>query len=530
MKRFARLVGLIAAALVLLVAGVAFFFDANQFRPMLEAELTKVLGRQVKLGDLKLALLSGGVTASDLSVADLPSFSQAPFLRAKSLHIGVELRPLLLSHQLNVTALTVEQPDIVLLQSASGEWNFSTTGTKPAASKDTASSPTTKIDLSVKLIQITDGRLSVGSAKSGTKPRIFEHVNVEVRDFSAVSSFPFSLSTKLADGGEAGIKGRAGPINATDAALTPIEATLAIKQLNLTGSGFTGLIAIDADGAISGHKLQAKGRIKAERWKVATTGSPAPKPVEFDFTFDHDIQRRAGALSRGAIHFGKLQAALSGTYSLRGQSPILNMKFAGSNMPVPELAAMLPALGIVLPAGASLQGGTADAQLTLEGPADRMVTAGTVSLNQTRLAGFDLGSKLKTIAAITGIKVGPDTEIQAFSADVRRTPEGTRVEAINLIAPAIGELTGAGTISPVHELDFKMRVKLRTSGDVMAVLGQKGDTTVPFFIRGNGSSPNFIPDVKGIASEKVSSFLKGEDPAKAVKGLLDGFFGKKKPN
>lgn len=538
MKRFARLVVFVAAALVLLVAGVAFFVDANQFRPLLEAELTMALGRQVKLGDLKLALLSGGVTASDLSIADLPSFSQAPFLRAKSLHIGVELRPLLLSHQLKVTTLTVEQPDIVLLQSASGEWNFSSAGTKPAASKDMASSstsspassPTTQIDLSVKLIQITDGRLSVGSAKGGTNPQIFEHVNAEVKDFSAGSSFPFSLSTKLAGGGEAEIHGRVGPINATDAALTPVEATLAIKQLELTGPGFTGLMAIDGEGSISGHKLQAKGRIKAERWKVATTGSPAPKPVEFDFTLDHDTQRRAGMLSRGEIHFGKLQAALSGTYSLRGESPILNMKFAGSNMPVPELAAMLPALGIVLPAGASLQGGTAGAQLTLEGPADRMVTVGSVSLNQTRLAGFDLGSKLKTIAAITGIKVGPDTEIQAFSADVRRAPEGTRADAISLIAPAIGELTGAGTISPVHDLDFKMRVKLHTSGDVMAALGQKGDTTVPFFIRGTGSAPNFVPDVKGIASEKVSSFLKGEDPAKAAKGLLDGFFGKKKPN
>ena len=529
MKRLVRIAGFIAAALVLLVAGVAFFIDANQFRPMLEAELTKAAGRQVKLGDLKLALLSGGVTASDLSVADHPSFSQAPFLRAKSLKIGVELKPLLLSRQLNVTALTVDQPDIVLLQSPSGEWNFSAAGSKPATSHDTTPPSTSKIDLSVKLIQINDGRLSVGSANGGTKPQIFEHVDVEVKDFSAGSSFPFSVSTKLASGGDARIEGRAGPINTTEAALTPIEATVAIKQLELTGSGFTGLIAIDGNGSISGQKLQAKGRIKAERWKVATTGSPASRPLEVDITVDHDIQRRAGTLSRGEIHSGKLQAALSGTYSIRGESPILNMKFAGSNMPVPELAAMLPALGIVLPAGASLQGGTANARLTLEGPADRMVTAGTVSLNQTRLAGFDLGSKIKTVAAITGINVGPDTEIQTVSADVRRAPEGTRADAINLIVPAIGELTGAGNISPAHDLDFKMRVKLHTSGNVMAALGQKGDTTVPFFIRGTGTSPVFVPDVKGIASEKVNTFLKGDDPVGKAKGLLDGLFGKKKP-
>ena len=530
MKRLVGIVGFLVAAVVLLVVAAAFFFDANQFRPMLEAELTKALGREVKLGDLKLALQTGGVTASDLSVADDPGFSKTPFLRAKSLHIGVELKPLIFSRQLNVTALTVDQPDITLLQSAAGEWNFSTAG-KKAAGKDTSSAPSTqKIDLSVKLIQITDGRLTIDSARDKTKPQTFEHVNVEVKDFSAASSFPFSLSTKLPGSGEAEIHGKAGPINASDVALTPVEATAAVKQVELKGPGFTGVIAINGDGSVSGSKVQAKGQIKAERWKVASNGSTAAKPVEFDFAFDHDLQRRAGTLKGGEIHSGKLRADLTGTYTIRGDSPVLHMKFAGSNMPVSEIEAMLPALGIVLPSGASLEGGTANAHMTLEGPADQMVTAGTLSLNQTRLAGFDLGSKLRTVASLTGIKVGPNTEIQNFSANVRRAPEGTRAEAINLVVPEVGELTGAGNISPVHDLDFKMRVNLHTSGGVMAALGQKGDTSVPFFIRGTGSAPSFVPDVKGIAKEQVNTFLKGDDPAKAAKGLIEGFFGKKKTN
>jgi AsmA protein len=206
------------------------------------------------------------------------------------------------------------------------------------------------------------------------------------------------------------------------------------------------------------------------------------------------------------------------------------MKLTGSKMPVPELAAILPALGVVLPSGSSLQGGTATANLTLQGPADQIVSAGSVSLNQTRLTGFDLGSKLNAIAAITGIQAANDTTIETFSADVRRSPEGTSAEAITLIVPSIGDLSGAGTISPAHALDFKMRAKLHTSGNVMAALGQKGDTTIPFFIRGTESEPAFIPDLRGIAEEKVNTFLKGEDPAKAAKGLLDRFFGRKKPN
>ena len=94
--------------------------------------------------------------------------------------------------------------------------------------------------------------------------------------------------------------------------------------------------------------------------------------------------------------------------------------------------------------------------------------------------------------------------------------------------PTIGELIGAGTISPNHALDFKMIAKLHTSGGVMEVLGQKGDTTIPFFIRGTGSEPSFVPDVRGIATEKVNTLLRGEDTQKAVKGLLDNFLGRKK--
>ncbi len=169
-------------------------------------------------------------------------------------------------------------------------------------------------------------------------------------------------------------------------------------------------------------------------------------------------------------------------------------------MPVPELEAMLPALGIVLPSGSSLQGGTAHINMTTEGPTDRLVTTGSLGFDDTRLAGFDLGSKMRTVAAIAGITAKPDTDFQTFNANVQVALEGTRADNLTLIAPAIGELTGSGTVSPSHALDFKMLAKLHTSGGLIGALGQKGDTTVPFFIRGTSSAPSFVPDVKGIVS------------------------------
>ena len=50
-----------------------------------------------------------------------------------------------------------------------------------------------------------------------------------------------------------------------------------------------------------------------------------------------------------------------------------------------------------------------------------------------------------------------------LSSDVRVAPEGIRTDNLNLIVPVIGSLTGNGTISPNHALDYKMVARLTNS-------------------------------------------------------------------
>ena len=102
MGRTARYVGIATVVLLLVVFSLPFLINANDFRPMLVSQLSQALGRPVKLGDLKLSILSGGVAAADLSIADDPAFSQAPFVSAKSMRIGVELWPFISERKLNV--------------------------------------------------------------------------------------------------------------------------------------------------------------------------------------------------------------------------------------------------------------------------------------------------------------------------------------------------------------------------------------------------------------------------------------------
>jgi AsmA protein len=108
MKTFFKVLGIIIALLIIAVIVVPFFIDANTFRPKLESELTDALGRQVKVGNLSLALWSGSVVADNILVADDPQFSKTPFVQAKSLKVGVELLPLILSRTLNIREITLD--------------------------------------------------------------------------------------------------------------------------------------------------------------------------------------------------------------------------------------------------------------------------------------------------------------------------------------------------------------------------------------------------------------------------------------
>jgi hypothetical protein len=185
---------------------------------------------------------------------------------------------------------------------------------------------------------------------------------------------------------------------------------------------------------------------------------------------------------------------------------------------------MLPAMGVVLPNGSSLEGGTASIKLALQGPLERLVTAGTLSLDNTKLAHFDIGKKMAAIEKFAGMKGGPDTEIQALGARVRVAPEGVTADDLQLIVPAIGTLEGSGTSSPAHVLDFKMRATVHTSG----LLAPVGGTPIPFTVQGPATDPVFRPDMKSLAKEEIKRVVTPDNVGKAagfVRGLLGG--GKK---
>ena len=544
MNRSLKIIGIVIALLLVALIALPFLVDVNSFRPRLESELSRALGRQVKVGDLNLSILSGSVSADNVSISDDPAFSSSPFVQAKQLKVGVEVIPLIFSKALHVTELTLDEPQIALVRSASGKWNFSSLGGNAAKSapSNQGTSLESNPNLSVKKLNVKNGRLTLGGSRTSAKPHTYDDVNITVNNFSFTSQFPFTLSAKLPGGGKLNLDGNAGPINPTDSSATPLDAKIDVKGLDLQQSAFvdpsSGIAGIaDFEGSLTsdGKMVHSSGTVRADKLKLAEKGSPANQPINVKYAVDHDLQKESGTLRQADFTMGKALAQLTGVYQSQGDTTLLNMKLIGQNMPVDDLEAMLPALGVILPPGSSLKGGTLSTDLGISGPANKLVITGPVRLAETRIAGFNLGSKLSAISALSSSQTGSDTSIKNFSSNVRIAPDGTKTDDVNLQIPAIGELVGAGIISPGGALNYKMNAKLIggavTGVTQLAGIGSKGGS-IPFFIQGTTTDPKFVPDVKGLVGgqlgDQLKSRLGGNSNGNAAADAISGLFGKKK--
>jgi AsmA protein len=573
MNKTLKIVLIVAAVLIVLVLVVPFLIPVNQFRPTIEEKASAALGRKVQVGDLSLSLIGGSLSAQNLSIGDDPKFSSAPFLTAKSLKVGVEILPLILSKTLHVTGVTIDTPQVTLLRGAGGQWNYSSLGSAAAkspagqAAAQSAGSTSAPADLTIQKLTLKDGSIIIGAANS-QKRSTYDHVTITASNVAMTSQFPVVVTADLPSGGKFKLDGVVGPIDEADAALTPLNAKLDISSLNLAATGFLdpalglgGLVDLDATMESKSGEAEIKGNIKFSKALLIAGGSPASVPVTVDFNTKYDLRKNAGVLNPSTLKIGSAAARLNGRYESAGEATVVNIKLDGKDMPAKDLESFLPALGIHLPKGASLAAGTLSTDLNITGPTNRLVTNGTVGLFHAKIANFDLGSKMSTISMLTGVKTGQDLDIEKLTTNLRMAPDGLQAENFLAVVPALGTLNGAGTVDSKNDLDFKMAATLANSanfsssggapasgigGVLGAIGGGKGNckgATIPFLIHGTTADPKFVPDVGGIAASLVKSQLgcaggtaagatataqQQLNPNTAV-DALGGLFKKKKP-
>jgi AsmA protein len=591
MSRTLRIILVIVVVLVVLVLVAPFLIPVNQFRPTIEEKASAALGRKVDVGNLSLSLFSGSLAADNLSIADDPKFSKSPFLTAKSIKVGVELLPLILHKELNITAIVIDSPEVTLIRSGAGEWNYSSFGAAAAKSQGKPAPPSSQ-EFSVAKLELRNGRIIIGSTNS-QKRSTYDKVDLTASNVSLTTKFPVTVTANLPGGGDLKLDGTAGPLDQENTALTPVNAKLTVNNLNLatTGildpsAGLGGLLDLTSTIASQNGEANVSGNAKLSKALLIAGGSPAAIPVVVDFSTKYDLRKNRGVLEPSTLKIGNAVAHLSGTYEVPADSEgvILHVKVEGQGMPAKDLETFLPALGIHMPSGASLQAGTLNTNLELSGPTNKLVTSGTVGMFNAKLVGFDLGSKLAGVSKLVGLNTGKDLDIEKMTTNLHMAPTGIEAQNFQALVPSLGTLVGNGTIDAKNNLDFKMAATLKSAiggaagaagnaatgaasdalggllgkvsgsaggaaggllGNCKNASGGSGPTlpTLPFQIKGTTSDPKFIPDVGGVAAGMLKSQLScfgGGSQAKASPqqqqqnpsnpvDAIGGLFKKKKP-
>ena len=252
----------------------------------------------------------------------------------------------------------------------------------------------------------------------------------------------------------------------------------------------------------------------------ASSQSHVVKNINIDLrNASYSPVQHAGTFDRCQISVRKSSARLTGTYQVRGESLIANLRLSGSQLAVDDVASILPALGIDLPGGSKLHGGTVDADLTLTGPVNRLVTTGTVQVANSNLLGFDLGSKLASVPLLSGMPSAQNLGIVSLSSGFRVSPQGTHISNFDSKITGIGGLTGDGDIDSTNHLKFHMEAHVDSNGLVRQGMDRVGlknvPDDIPFQVTGTTSMPIFRPDVTETAKQVLAD--------KAKDAVKDGF-------
>jgi len=528
MRKILIVVGIVLAVVIVVVAAVPFFIDANKYKPLAEEQAQKALGRKVSLGQIELSIWRGGLVLHDISISDDPAFSKQPFLEARSLSVGVALWPYITSREVQVRSITLEEPQIRMVSNSAGRWNFSTIG-KGSASTPPKSAPSASAPgaISIANLSISNGKLSV---VTGGREHIYDDVNVKVSDFAMDSRFPLTVGLNTPGGGSVKIDGKVGPLNEAAVASSPADLNIMVKDFDVSQTGFlppgsplAGKMDYEGSLQSDGKKLTGEGKATFNKLKIAAGGAPASVPVSLDYATEYQTEAQTGKVTKGLVHIGGSTAILSGTFMMKGENLILDDQFVGNGMKIDDLAGLLPAVGVVMPSGSKVTGGTFSTTLTIKGPAGGATITGPVHIVDSKIANFNLQSRAKDMASIAGLKLGNDIDLKNVSTSVVVAPDGIKTDNISAVSTGLGTVTGAGTVSNSGNLNYKMKAKLEAggAGGALIKVASAGSGEVPFSITGTTANPVFIPDMAGMMKGMASGTgTKVQDLGKSLGGLF----------
>ena len=409
-------------------------------------------------------------------------------------------------------------------------------------------------------LQIKNGAITITSPGQAT-PAVYQQLNAELTNVSPTSASPFKLSAQIPGGGSVTGDGTVGPINQATAVATPLNAHVALSHLDLATSGI-----VAPEAGISGI-----ANIDPKLYPTARISMPTRPLKSRDFASQRTV-RLLPSLSMSSFHClakyasphrpdpkGSHHYRQSNHQRRRHLSDQRRNYRAQSQGRAPKLHrstssrhSFLPSVSICHPVRVSRVELSPPISTSPE-PLRAPIINGPVRIDNTNLAGFDLGSKLGPLSSLAGIKSGSGTAIQSLSANIAINGGNVRTDNVSVIVPSIGSATGSGTISAAGALNYNTVLKLTgilgggsgkggsaagaggLAGSLVGLIpgGAVGGTAgsvignfagaalrngVPVAIGGTTSNPTFTPNMGGIVNSASTGATRKGSPKPSQNG------------
>jgi AsmA protein len=556
-----------ASAIVILVAAVLIFaatFNVNKYRPTIQSELQKRLGRAVTLGDMHLGVFPPRFRVYDLAIADDPRFSpDAPFVKAQELDVSVKLLPLL-HKQVEINSLSLEKPSVSLIKNPAGVWNFASLGPPPEATtpppeakgqpaparqspSEKPAGPPPQPQFSVEQLTIQDGQVSLLDQTKAKTPSLYDHIDVILKNFAPNRPFNIEASAHMVGtrSEEVRLQGAGGPLVQQDLAKTSFHGTLDLKQvgvadfskflnspvLNGTDGILTGQTKIDNDSG----KLSAHGETNVQNAKVHGMELGYPISAEYDLTDDLPLDMIT--IRRFALKLGSTPLEMSGTVDAKATPAQLNLNLRAANVSIAEAAKLAAAAGFALSPGTVVTGNV-NANIQARGPAAKPALNGTVTANSVQASGKGIAQPVQIQSATLnltpseirsnpfnivsgGTTLNVQTTLRNYASpkpmvDATLRAPNAQLPAILAIAKAYGvtsldKVNGAGTLNA--DMHATGPIKAITAAEIMRALN--GTVNLNF------NNVKYTGADIGHELTSIAGFLNANAPAQTGQGITN---------
>jgi len=547
MKKVMLVVGVVFAALIVIVILLPFLVNLNHYQARYLPIIEESLNRKVVLKDIRLTIFpSIGVRLSGLTVMEDPAFGAGPFASLSALDVGVKLRPLL-NRRIEVSGITLRDPIITMIKNSRGVTNTSTLGPKVAAKPEQqaekpspAQGPLHILTLfAVDRIAITGGKLTYRD-ELATKPSesVLQNLDLLLKDIGLNRTPSIHMATTL--------QPQNLPIK-VDGTAGPLKETLDIETIDLLI--MLGKIALTVKGSDIDGDLKLSITSPTINTADLPVALPLKKPVEAkDLKVSAEVKGPQTKLPNLSFNLFGGQVTAQGGLTTGTPAPPFQGKVAVQGV---QLGPVLEAVGTdkVSVTGTAavdldLRGaGFSMPELTnaLEGPGHAVVKDG-------KIEGVNLLKEAAALLNAVGIKqdLANATVFSTMEMNIAIKRGIIRVERL-LMDSHDFQTSANGTIGFDKTLNLRANLLLSEalsksifgSSPTAKLAMTGGRMTVPMVITGTTAAPSYGLDSKAIgakvqeqvtekAKEQLGEILKGKGTSpegKKGKDLLKGLFG-----